>query len=208
MPLINLPHLASNRSHVRRASIILIAVLLLVVQRPSHPVRAANAPVLVKDINTGASTTVLEGVHPQNLVAVGNRLYFSAYSESSGVELWASDGTESGTRLVKDIFPGSDGSIFSFSFVDFNGTLFFAANDGTHGTELWRSDGTAEGTVRLSDIASGAASSTPYAFALSGDHVFFGATDSSAGIELWAMPLTLLNPALFKYSLYLPLAAT
>jgi ELWxxDGT repeat protein len=194
MPLINLPHPASNRSHVRRASIILIAVLLLVVQRPSHPVQAANAPFLVKDINTGISTTVPEGVYPQNLVAIGSRLYFSAYSESSGVELWASDGTAAGTELVKDIAPGWRTSNAAF-LTDVNGTLFFIADDGSHGCELWKSDGTANGTVMVKDINPGVDSSAPPVplnpelltseLTVVGETLFFVAAVTEEDYELW-----------------------
>ena len=53
--------------------------------------------------------------------------------------------------LVKDINPGSDGSIPRI-LTNVGGTLFFAANDGTHGAELWKSDGTAAGTVMVKDI--------------------------------------------------------
>ena len=60
---------------------------------------------LVKDIYTGSVSGF-----PNYLTPIGNTLYFSASSTSgSGGELWKSDGTESGTVLVKDINSGGTG---------------------------------------------------------------------------------------------------
>ena len=86
-----------------------------------------------------------------NLTNVSGTLYFTGYNDSAGWELWKSDGTEDGTTIVKDIFPGGIdvpyGGHFTFSsypsnLTDVDGTLFFTANDGTHGVEVWKSDGT------------------------------------------------------------------
>ena len=41
----------------------------------------------------------------------GRRVYFSATDATHGDELWRSDGTAAGTVLVKDINPGSAGSV-------------------------------------------------------------------------------------------------
>ncbi len=58
--------------------------------------------------------------------------YFAASDNEYGMELWATDGTNEGTRLVKDIFPGRDGSHPGKFFV-FNNLLFFNADNGKHG---------------------------------------------------------------------------
>ena len=52
-------------------------------------------------------------------------------------ELWRSDGTAAGTKLVEDINPGS-GDSSPLSLTNVGGTLFFAASDGMNGYELWR----------------------------------------------------------------------
>jgi ELWxxDGT repeat protein len=67
---------------------------------------------------------------------VNSTLFFNANDGTYGWELWKSDGTEAGTIMVKDIYPGS-GSSGPGSMIYVNGTLFFAANDGTNGSELW-----------------------------------------------------------------------
>ena len=91
---------------------------------------------------------------PWNLTAVGNTLYFAAIDGTNGVELWKSDGTASGTVMVKNIRSGSLSSS-PYEFTAIGNTLYFAANDGTNGIELWKSDGTASGTVMVKDIYPG-----------------------------------------------------
>ncbi len=85
---------------------------------------------------------------------VNGTLYFRAGDGSTGFELWKSDGTNSGTVLVKDIFPGG-GSADPRYLTNINGTLYFRANEGINGAELWKSDGTSAGTVLVKDIVSG-----------------------------------------------------
>ena len=62
---------------------------------------------IVKDIYSGSSTSIF----PYWLTAVGNTLYFGANDGTYGYELWMSDGTASGTVMVKDINSGSGSSI-------------------------------------------------------------------------------------------------
>ncbi|HEX2099330.1 MAG TPA: ELWxxDGT repeat protein, partial [Candidatus Synoicihabitans sp.] len=106
-----------------------------------------------------------------------------------GRELWATDGTAAGTRLVRDINPGpADGEVDSLT--PLNGVAYFWANDGTNGLELWRSDGTAEGTAIVANIGPG---STGFGgFIVSGHPLptlngllYFTANDGTTGIEPW-----------------------
>jgi ELWxxDGT repeat protein len=85
----------------------------------------------VKDILPGAL-----GSYPRNLVAWNSRLYFSAHDVAHGMELWTSDGTAAGTRLVHDVSPGPSWSTPRELTVA-NGSLYFSAHDGEHGRELW-----------------------------------------------------------------------
>jgi len=43
-----------------------------------------------------------------SLRQLNGKLYFNANDGVHGRELWATDGTEAGTQLVKDISPGRD----------------------------------------------------------------------------------------------------
>ena len=85
------------------------------------------------------------------LAASSGTLYFAADDGVHGAELWASDGTAGGTRLVRDVRPGIESSNPSYFHV-FGGLLYFSANDGVHGIELWRSDGTPAGTHLIAEL--------------------------------------------------------
>jgi ELWxxDGT repeat protein len=87
---------------------------------------------------------------PKPLAAIGPTLFFTSQDAKHGLELWTSDGTRTGTVLVKDIAPGRDDSI-PYWFTDVEGTLhFFAFADGPYGrVSLWTSDGTPRGTVMI-----------------------------------------------------------
>jgi ELWxxDGT repeat protein len=153
----------------------------------------SNGTFLVKDIFpgftysiNGADTDSLpNGSGANNFFVYKNRLYFSASDAAHGNELWSSDGTDTGTVLVKDINPGTDFS-FCSGFIEQNGTLFFTAKDGVHGYEPWKSDGTAAGTMIIKDIFSGLndgyALGQWYAY---NNKLYFSANDGMHGFELW-----------------------
>lgn len=52
---------------------------------------------------------------PKGFSVVGNKVFFQAADSVHGTELWVSDGTFSGTSLVKDINTGSNGQNSAFS---------------------------------------------------------------------------------------------
>ncbi|MBF0185072.1 MAG: DUF4347 domain-containing protein [Magnetococcales bacterium] len=90
-----------------------------------------------------------------SLTAIGDKLYFDAYTTSLGVEAWVSDGTSAGTFNLTD-----DGSsavtahenLFGLkepvqSFVEFNGKVYF-----TYYEKFYQTDGTVAGTSVVSGI--------------------------------------------------------
>lgn len=81
----------------------------------------------------------------------GYKAYFSAIDGDHGEELWVTDGTTEGTRMVKDINPGLATSDIQW-LTRFNDKVVFTANDGENGYEPWISDGTEAGTHMLKDI--------------------------------------------------------
>lgn len=93
---------------------------------------AAPTPAMLKDINTGASSS-----NPKSFKVAGNRLYFLAYTEEKGYELYTSDGSEAGTYLISDLRPGVVGSNILNMEVCVN-ELYFSANNGGNGQEPYR----------------------------------------------------------------------
>src|SRR5205814_1229646 len=133
----------------------------------------------VKDIDP---TSTYLGSSPVVIGASQLGTFFTATISNLGGELWITDGTEGGTRLVKDIHPGWQGSNIVTGAVAANGTLIFAANDG-HGDQVWRSDGTKTGTFALTP-ASGRALNQPRVIVRHGDFVYFFFI-SQTGAEIW-----------------------
>jgi ELWxxDGT repeat protein len=173
-------------SHLARLlGAVLVAVsLLAVLAIGAAPALARTSAVMVKDINPGAGFS-----YPNSLVNLNGTALFFANDGVHGYELWKSDGTPSGTTLVKDINPGPDLRFITCGFGDplvaVNGDVFFAADDGVHGCELWRSDGTATGTSFVADINPGPANSSPDALMDFNGTLFFSADDGVHGREPW-----------------------
>ena len=69
----------------------------------------------------------------KNLVVTGSEIagyvaFFAANDGTHGEELWVTDGTPAGTRMVKDINPGPGGSDVNW-MARFNDKVVFAADD-------------------------------------------------------------------------------
>lgn len=104
--------------------------------------------------NYGATHTIWRsngtetGTHPVHAISgsiespgffnqSADRLYFWADDGIHGTELWSTDGTSGGTRLVEDVRIGSGSGNPNF-LTQSNSGLYFAADDGIHGMELWK----------------------------------------------------------------------
>ncbi|BCU77777.1 hypothetical protein llg_24920 [Luteolibacter sp. LG18] len=125
----------------------------------------ASGELWVSDGTDGGTVAVETGDEfpvsvpaPRSLTASGGLVYFISNDGGHGEELWCTNGTAAGTRMLKDIRPGGATSLPG-NLTDVNGVLYFTADDGVHGLELWRSDGTETGTVLAADVVPGAAGS-------------------------------------------------
>lgn len=141
---------------------------------------------------TGSTIKVI--IPAQDFVYVITNVASFSPSFSSIDYIWKSDGTASGTLLVKTM-----PAVTSFSttnawtsdrdvkrnFSVIGNTMFFGAYDAINGLELWKTDGSTLGTVLVKDIKAGAGSSNPYAFCKIGGEVFFTCTQTGLERKLW-----------------------
>ena len=119
-------------------------------------VAQAQPAFRVKDINTtrsdGIQSPLGNNYFLDNFVATGTAVFLPAADGIHGSELWRTDGTEAGTRMVADICPGSCSSTPQYLTLA-GGQAFFVADDRLHGQEIWKSDGTAAGTALVKDLS-------------------------------------------------------
>jgi ELWxxDGT repeat protein len=104
------------------------------------------------DAGTFMLTNSLSYYFNNYLAVTGKLVFFIGGDFTNGYELWKSDGTVAGTKMVKDIFPGPDGSNPYNLFV-YKNEVYFGAYDASFVTSLWKSDGSANGTIILKNIA-------------------------------------------------------
>jgi ELWxxDGT repeat protein len=109
------------------------------------------------------------------LFSVDDQVFFNSFGSETGNELWVSDGTVSGTKMVKDINLGMNSS-YPRNLIDVDGTLFFFASDDL-GSRLWKSDGTEAGTELVKDIDGGGSAQSPEANV--NGILFFSASDEA-----------------------------
>jgi ELWxxDGT repeat protein len=99
------------------------------------------------DGTPGGATQIGTPRSPAGGAAIGSTFFFSAVGDTTGRELWKTDGTAAGTQLVVDLRPGTASAFLANTVLGVVGsTLYFVASaDGAH-ADLWKSDGTAAGT--------------------------------------------------------------
>jgi ELWxxDGT repeat protein len=121
------------------------------------------------------------------------KAFFQATTPSVGTELYVTDGTPSGTALVKDILVGPGSALnvllggtpgpfgadkFVFTAIDRYST------DGIANQQIWITDGTLSGTHPLSSSSEGFHARALYVDTVA-NRIFFIAGNPSTGMELW-----------------------
>jgi ELWxxDGT repeat protein len=140
---------------------------------------------------TNAGTFLLKNINPGNkdfltfndgftyFHSDGQKAYFFANDSVHGAEIWVTDGTVDGTRLVKDINPGPGKSLVSLTnFATLNGITYFIAKNPDTGNELYKTDGTEAGTSLVMDYKPGVGNGIgEYLLALNNKLVFAASSD-------------------------------
>lgn len=119
---------------------------------------------------------------------------FRAFAPATGIELYLTDGTPEGTRLLRDLHPGLESSIPT-NLTVLNGVAYFSADDSVSvdpetgqaafDRELWRTDGTPGGTWRVRDLNPGPASSRADAFVTYDNALFFAAFEAEGRMQVF-----------------------
>jgi ELWxxDGT repeat protein len=125
------------------------------------------------------------------LTNMNGTLLFTVGSDNyNGAELWKSDGTAAGTVMVKDIFPGTTGSL-PLHLTPVGNKVYFNADDGT-GRKLWVTDGTYAGTNAVTNnsgvVFPAVSYYDPYgtvAFPVINKTIYFTGYTSATGDELY-----------------------
>jgi ELWxxDGT repeat protein/VCBS repeat-containing protein len=149
-----------------------------------------------------------------NFFDMGNgKALFQADDGTTGLELWVTDGTDTGTKLLKDLMSDSSTPTINGMARLGNGKVVFAPNGG----ELWVTDGTVAGTVQLKDLNPGSTTPSFYGNSVTsaeadyraptigadftnignGKVIFQAKTDAN-GVELWITDGTAAGTGLLK----------
>jgi ELWxxDGT repeat protein len=140
--------------------------------------------------NNGTNSTKVKymfsqtsGINGSYITPCNGKGIFFTSDGTNGYEPWVTDGTASGTFMLKNIHPSGNSVAFTQECFCSGNKLYFQAADGTNGAELWVTDGTTAGTIMLKDINTGG-SSSPFAFTEYNNEVYFIAKSGSWN-ELW-----------------------
>jgi ELWxxDGT repeat protein len=132
----------ASRAMIPRVRTFIPVVTALLALVPAAPAAAQDDLGLLKPLGTWTQPS-----DPADLVALADgTALFSADDAIHGRELWRTDGTAAGTRLVGDLVPGPEGS-YPVA-VEAVGDIAYFRSANT----VWRTDGTAAGTRQLIDF--------------------------------------------------------
>ena len=154
---------------------------------------------MLKDIYSGPSQSMPSAPAETNdyynkyFTPLNGEMLFPAYSDIFGSELWATDGTQAGTHIVKDIAPGTSNSGPNKRLL-FNNRLYFNATDTDNGVYImWVTDGTEAGTQQFANI-----NIRHHISAVLDGKLYFNADSAGYGAELWVTDGTMEGTRIMK----------
>lgn len=160
----------------------LIPIIQLLLLDESGPASIANTCTagFIKDIDPGSANGQLTTQDSQ-FTQLGDQVYFRADTVNHGIELWVTDGSTAGTRLVRDVeFGTSDAlGIGDGMLTAIDDNLLFRASTSANGSELWRSDGSSNGTQIVRDVGLSSSDTSPQALTHFNGKIYYLSTGIS-----------------------------
>ncbi len=156
---------------------------------------------LLRDLTAGIEGSDLTSLTPvyedQN-----QGIFIFNHTSGLGQEIWVTDGTSLGTKILKDIWTGSEGSEPVIFHDEVNSNSFFIAKSPST-LDLYTTDGTEAGTTASVSLAFGAdRESNPVGLALiTDDLLFVNARTQRFGYEPFAVNL-LTNESILLKDIY------
>jgi ELWxxDGT repeat protein len=161
---------------------------------------SGNRSLYLSDGTTSSTLKMAEIGDVTHITPFSSGAIMTAATASVGRELFRSDGTVSGSGLVKDILTGTPSSnprVFSTAaienawdrqlrFAKVGSRYLFGASDATRGFELWRTAGTAGSTIVVRDFLTDTASGLKDIVGHTDSYALVVANDALQGPSLWA----------------------
>lgn len=156
-------------------------------------VQALEKGAVVFNESTNSDLSNLASV--QVPVASNEKLVLVADASGYGSEIWLSDGTVSGTTILKDINAGTSSSVYYIYPI--NNKLYFSASSSGRSVP-YVSDGTTQGTTLIfNNYSSGSSGGMNTPIALN-NLILFSSHDQLSGEELWKTDGTSAGTSLVK----------
>lgn len=154
---------------------------------------------LVADLNPGSGGSIPQYASGlSNRVVYQDEIYFAAYTPSLGIELWKSDGTDSGI-LVQNLATGfRDGGPQGFYVWEQTNEIYFTANaiaGSNPDYELYKYNGSIISPVLNTNSST---DGVPQKFIAFNNSLFFSAHALVEGRELWVTDGTTSGTQVFK----------
>ncbi len=147
---------------------------------------ASGEEALWKSDGTEVGTVIVSdlenGEMGDEIVRIGDLIYFAADLPAEGIELIQSDGTTEGTLLVDDVLEGT-ADLDPIYLTVLNDKLFFNGSTANTGDELWVYD-PATNTFEFIDVnTQGTQGGQPYLLFAFNDLLYFSAFSNGIGFE-------------------------
>ncbi len=141
---------------------------------------AGDSAQRVADVNPGQAGSFQFSCDSLNAVVFNGELYFTAYTPTTGLEVWVTNGASA--RILDDIVVGPDDAE-PCSFREFDGELYFGAKTPS-GPELWKTDGST--TTLVGRLSGNPNNAPPRPAGVFGDYLLIWGDTDCHGQEFWA----------------------